>query len=220
MKNSFPQRTCIGCRNKFNQSDLLRISLWNDKLTLDKTGKTNGRGVYLCKNNECLEAAIKKKAFNRGFKRNLSKDDMDTLERDIKSDINDKEGVTHKDGKDSEIQGKSSITNSNAKNSDKVYKYLGFAARARKLSVGATATEQAIKKSKAKLVIIGKEVGENSKAKLRPLCEKNNLKLIIYGSCEALSKATGREDKGIFAVEDENLAKAIIETIEKEKEEY
>lgn len=210
MKNSFPQRTCIGCRNKFNQQDLIRISLWNDKLILNKTGKSNGRGVYLCKNNDCLNNAIKKKAFHRSFKRNFSKDEMDVIEKDIQSYFSS----SNNHDANIDVEGK------NSRKDDKVYKYIGFAAKSRKLSVGATAVEQSIKKSKAKLIIIGEEVGENTKAKLRPLYEKNNLRLIIYGSCNDLSKATGREDKGVFAVEDENLAKAIIETIDKEKEEY
>lgn len=100
-------------------------------------------------------------------------------------------------------------------NKNKVYKYLGFAARARNLAVGATAVQQSIRKKKAKLVIIGEEVGENTKKKLIPICENYDVKFIIYGSCDMLSHATGKVDKGIFALEDENLSKAIIEEIDK-----
>ncbi|MGE9896416.1 DUF448 domain-containing protein [Anaerovoracaceae bacterium SGI.195] len=231
MKTSFPQRTCIGCRNKFDQPDLLRISFWKDRLTLDKTGRDNGRGVYLCKNYDCLADAIKKNALNRSFKRSFSKEDIDILETEIKLYIKcleRDEYIEIENDKDNDRICDTSVFNNDdyvdkpsGKICDnKVYKYLGFAARARKLSVGATAAEQSIKKSKAKLIIIGEEVGKNTRAKLKPLCDKNNLQLFTYGSCKMLSRATGREDKGIFAVEDENLAKAIIETIDKEKEEY
>ena len=93
---------------------------------------------------------------------------------------------------------------------EKIYKYLGFAARARKLAVGMTAVEQSARKGKTKLIIVGEEVGKNSIKKLEKLCDKYNVKMIVFGKCEELSHATGKRDKGIFALEDENLTKAII----------
>lgn len=92
----------------------------------------------------------------------------------------------------------------------KIYKYLGFAARARKLATGMTAVEQSARRGKTKLIIASEEVGRNSIKKLEKLCQKYNVKMIIFGKCEELSHATGKIDKGIFALEDENLTKAII----------
>ena len=34
--------------------------------------------------------------------------------------------------------------------------------------------------------------------------------MIVFGKCEELSHVTGKRDKGIFALEDENLTKATI----------
>ena len=93
---------------------------------------------------------------------------------------------------------------------EKIYKYLGFAAKSRKLAVGMTAAEQSAKKSRTKFIIVGEEVGKNSIKKLEKLCEKYNVMMIVFGKCEELSHATGKMDKGIFALEDENLTKAII----------
>lgn len=98
---------------------------------------------------------------------------------------------------------------------DKIYKYLGFAARARKIAVGMTAVEQSAKKGRTKLIIVGEEVGTNSLKKLKKLCEKYNVRLMVFGKCEELSHATGKQDKGIFALEDENLTKAVISEFEK-----
>ena len=98
---------------------------------------------------------------------------------------------------------------------NKIYKYLGFAARARKLAVGMTAVEQSVRKGKTKLIIVGEEVGENSNKKLEKLCEKHNVVLTVFGKCEELSHATGKQDKGIFALEDENLTKAVINELKK-----
>ena len=67
MKN-LPQRTCIGCNEKKNKKDLIRVVRNKEgEITIDKTGKANGRGAYLCDNIDCLEKAIKNKRLERSF---------------------------------------------------------------------------------------------------------------------------------------------------------
>ena len=67
MKN-LPQRTCIGCNEKKNKKDLIRVVRNKEgEITIDKTGKANGRGAYLCDNIDCLEKAIKNKRVERSF---------------------------------------------------------------------------------------------------------------------------------------------------------
>ena len=61
-----PQRTCIGCREKKDKKQLIRIVKNKEgKISLDRTGKANGRGAYICDNIECLEKAINSKALER-----------------------------------------------------------------------------------------------------------------------------------------------------------
>ena len=51
-----PQRTCIGCKEKKDKKDLIRIVKDKDgNITLDRTGRANGRGAYICDNIQCLE---------------------------------------------------------------------------------------------------------------------------------------------------------------------
>ena len=70
-----PQRTCIGCREKKDKKDLIRIVKNKEGIiTLDRTGKANGRGAYICDNIQCLEKAIKTKALERTFEMSISKD--------------------------------------------------------------------------------------------------------------------------------------------------
>ena len=70
-----PQRTCIGCREKKEKKDLIRIVKNKDgEISLDRTGKANGRGAYICDNIECLEKAIKSKALERNFEMSISED--------------------------------------------------------------------------------------------------------------------------------------------------
>ncbi len=63
-----PQRTCIGCMQSKNKNELLRIVKQNDgKIFVDKTGKANGRGAYICNSVDCLEKAIKLKRLEKKF---------------------------------------------------------------------------------------------------------------------------------------------------------
>ena len=72
MKNSKETRTCIGCREKKNKQELVRIVNSKEKgIIVDLTQKEKGRGAYICKNKECLEKTIKNKGLSRTFKTNV-----------------------------------------------------------------------------------------------------------------------------------------------------
>lgn len=61
-----PQRTCVGCREKKEKKELIRIVKNKEgEIAVDKTGKMQGRGAYICDNPDCLEKAIKSKALER-----------------------------------------------------------------------------------------------------------------------------------------------------------
>ena len=67
MKN-IPQRTCIGCNEVKDKNKLIRIVKNKEgNIFVDKTGKANGRGAYICNNIECLEKMIKTKKLERTF---------------------------------------------------------------------------------------------------------------------------------------------------------
>ena len=64
-----PERTCIGCNQIKLKKELIRIVKNKEgQIFVDKTGKSNGRGAYICNNIECLEKAIKAKKLERTFK--------------------------------------------------------------------------------------------------------------------------------------------------------
>ncbi len=73
--SNIPQRTCMGCNIKKNKNELLRIVKTNqNKIIIDKTGKAQGRGAYICNNEECLGKAIKNKRLERSLNFALSED--------------------------------------------------------------------------------------------------------------------------------------------------
>lgn len=80
-----PQRTCIGCNEIKPKKELIRIL--KDKqqgiISIDLTGKANGRGAYLCNNVECLEKAIKSKRLERTFEMKIDNEIYDELRKTI-----------------------------------------------------------------------------------------------------------------------------------------
>jgi len=79
-----PQRTCVGCNTQKNKSDLIRIVINKEgNIFIDKTGKANGRGAYICNNPECLEKAIKSKRIERSFEKEISNEIYDDLRKEI-----------------------------------------------------------------------------------------------------------------------------------------
>ena len=67
MKNA-PQRMCIVCREMKDKRDLIRVVRFKDgEVNIDLSGKANGRGAYLCKSEDCLNQARKKKSLERAF---------------------------------------------------------------------------------------------------------------------------------------------------------
>ncbi len=82
---SLPQRTCIGCNEIKLKKELIRIVKNKEsQIFIDKTGKANGRGAYICDNIECLEKAIKTKRLERSFETQISEDIYNELRETIK----------------------------------------------------------------------------------------------------------------------------------------
>ena len=74
------QRMCIGCNEKKDKRELIRIVLSkNGDISIDKTGKMEGRGAYICDNIECLEKAIKSKRLEKSFEINIDEQIYDEL---------------------------------------------------------------------------------------------------------------------------------------------
>ncbi len=56
MVKKIPERKCMGCGEKFPKKDLLRVVRAPEgEVSVDTTGKKNGRGVYICKNPDCFK---------------------------------------------------------------------------------------------------------------------------------------------------------------------
>lgn len=84
MPKKIPMRTCIGCGQVRQKKDLIRIVRTPEgNLLVDRTGRTNGRGAYLCRNPECLEKAFRRKSLNRAFAAEISAEDVNAVREEL-----------------------------------------------------------------------------------------------------------------------------------------
>lgn len=79
-----PLRTCVGCKEVKPKKELIRVVKQTDgKIMIDFTGKTNGRGAYLCPDSNCLAQAIKTKKLSREFECEIPKEVYEDLQNQI-----------------------------------------------------------------------------------------------------------------------------------------
>ena len=89
MQKKIPQRQCMGCRERKEKRELIRVVRGTDgTVSLDFSGRVNGRGAYLCPNPECLKKAIRSKALERALEVPIPQEVYDSLEREMEAHTN------------------------------------------------------------------------------------------------------------------------------------
>ena len=84
MSKKIPLRQCVGCSEMKSKKEMLRVlKTAEGEVTLDTTGKLNGRGAYLCKDAECLKKAIKAKRIQKNLEVEISEELIEALTGEI-----------------------------------------------------------------------------------------------------------------------------------------
>jgi predicted RNA-binding protein YlxR (DUF448 family) len=73
-----PERTCVGCRSRRAQAELIRMTLVDGRVTV-AGALPGGRSAYLCPREECLDKALKRAAFKRAFRCEARTDELREL---------------------------------------------------------------------------------------------------------------------------------------------
>ncbi len=92
-----------------------------------------------------------------------------------------------------------------------VFRIIGLSCRAGKAEVGEAKAEDRIKHKKSRLIIISKDASDNTKKKIKSLCQNGGVGFIEIGNREILGKFTGRESAVVLSINDESFAKRIKE---------
>ena len=86
MQKKIPQRQCMGCRERKEKRQLIRVVRSPEgEVSLDFSGKKNGRGAYLCPDPQCLKKAIRSKALDRSLEVTIPQEVVDQLEKEMEA---------------------------------------------------------------------------------------------------------------------------------------
>ncbi len=86
MQKKIPQRQCMGCRERKAKRDMIRVVRGTDgNVTLDFSGKLNGRGAYVCPDPECLKKAMRSKALERSLETPIPEEVYARLAREMET---------------------------------------------------------------------------------------------------------------------------------------
>ena len=83
-ERKIPLRKCSGCGEMKPKKELIRVVRAPDgTVSLDQTGRSAGRGAYICPKVECLRVAQKAKRFERAFSAPIPAEIYDRLEEEM-----------------------------------------------------------------------------------------------------------------------------------------
>jgi len=89
MQKKIPQRQCMGCRERKNKRDMIRVVRSPEgNVSLDFGGKAPGRGAYICPSAECLKRAIRSKALDRSLEITIPEEVYTRLEKEMEGNAN------------------------------------------------------------------------------------------------------------------------------------
>ena len=81
-----PMRQCRGCNERKPKSEMLRVVRSPEgEISLDFTGKKNGRGAYVCRNVACFKKARKVNRLGKELDAEIPETVYDALERELEA---------------------------------------------------------------------------------------------------------------------------------------
>ncbi|MCQ2537868.1 MAG: YlxR family protein [Lachnospiraceae bacterium] len=83
-EKKIPMRKCTGCNGVFPKNSLIRVIRTPEgEIKIDKTGRQNGRGAYLCDSTACFEKARKSKGIEKSLQTAIPSEIYDSLLKEM-----------------------------------------------------------------------------------------------------------------------------------------
>ena len=83
-QKKIPMRMCVGCREKKEKRDLIRVVRSPEGIvSLDPGGRKPGRGAYVCRSTECLSRAIRQNQLERQLGAHLTEEAATGLKEEL-----------------------------------------------------------------------------------------------------------------------------------------
>ena len=86
-QKKIPMRNCKGCNEMKPKKELIRIVKSPEgEISLDLTGKKNGRGAYICHSVECFKKVRKSRRLEKEFECKIPDEVYDLMEKELLDD--------------------------------------------------------------------------------------------------------------------------------------
>ena len=183
-----PLRTCLGCGSERTKGELLRFVVAPDgAVVADTRGRLPGRGAYTCANRGCIEAAKKKKQFNRAFRGEVPVPEPETIIAAVRGQV-----------------------------ADALAGYLSLAAKAGNIVSGSDMVADSIRSGKIPGVLfIASDISEGVEEKLLYLAGKNGVTILTLFDKDRLGQLVGKGLRSVVAIAPGGLADAVLKEYEK-----
>ena len=88
MQKKIPQRQCMGCPERKEKRQLIRVVRKTDgSVCVDFSGKVSGRGAYICPDKACLNKALKSKSLERSLEVAIPEEVYGRLEKEMEQGL-------------------------------------------------------------------------------------------------------------------------------------
>ncbi len=174
-----PERTCIGCREVFSKSEVVRIVAGPAGVIVDYREKLPGRAAYVCVNRSCLEKACARDMLSRSLKQKLPAMQSDKLATEIETAVR-----------------------------SKILALLAMAVKAGSLAVGFSAVQDALSKGRVRLLLFAEDISEGTSDKILAAAQGTTVRREKMFSKAEIGATVGREFAGVCAVLEDGFAKA------------
>ena len=184
-----PERMCLCCRKKGSKEDFFRISTIKEKCVLDIEHRIQARGIYVCKDKQCVEKLSKHKKI---------KVDIEILLKML-SLLDKSENIDEYNIK-------------SVKSEKSIEKILIGMRNSEYFIYGVDDNIEGVKRDKVKLIILPKDVKEKYKEEFLNLREKYKFKIIYIEKQEQLTDIFSR-NVNVIGVFDKSVVRGILKKI-------
>ena len=184
MRRKLQQRTCIGCRRKAEQAQLLRLVRSNDgELLVDHPHRLGGRGAYVCSSLSCLSRALRSPRLGKSVGGAVTLPELSVMTGQIRERLS------------SRVQG-----------------LLAAAGRAGHAALGASRAEAVLREKRcggSGLVVLARDASPRVRRDLTGAAQEAGVTLMEFGDRDRLGMAFARSELGALVLTDAGLAKAV-----------
>lgn len=182
-----PERSCVVCRRRGEPAGFLRfVASPQGAVVFDPSARAPGRGAYTCATHRCVGEAVRRRAFPRALRADVSLPESGALTEQAHR-------VTHR----------------------KVLELLGLMRRSGSVALGAREVCERLAEGGLELVVVAEDHSPRSAADVARSAGKAGVSLARFSTGEELGKALGRSVTGVVGAYPGRLGKALRVEVQK-----